>query len=60
MMATFYLLSVLVGAGWAQYAWGGPALVRFDDLAECEAAAATMRSRDYVLKAECVQVYVRR
>lgn len=56
MMVTFYLLYVLVGGGAGNFAWGGPALFRFDNLSACEAAAAKVKKRRYVLEAECLRV----
>lgn len=58
-MRTFFLLYVISGAGWGNQAWGGPALLRFEDLASCEAAASVMRGRRYVYDVECVQVGVK-
>jgi hypothetical protein len=55
-MATFYLLYVLGGGGLLSHAWGGPALLRFDSPTECEAAAAAMRGKPHVMKAECIPV----
>lgn len=57
-MTTFFLLYVIAGAGVLSNAWGGPALLRFEDRASCEAAAAAVRDRKYVYHVECVRVTV--
>lgn len=56
-MTTVYLLYVLAGGGLGTAAWGGPALVVFDDRAWCEAAAEAMRGRKYVFHSECIAIY---
>lgn len=58
-MTTFYLLYVVVGAGIGNYAWGGPALLRFEHAAECEAAAAVMKTQKNIDRIECLRVSVR-
>jgi hypothetical protein len=39
-----------------QHAWGGPALLRFEDRTSCEVAAAAMRDRKSVYHVECIRV----
>jgi hypothetical protein len=60
-VTTFFILYVLAGFNAGHWlgptnAWGGPALLRFEDLASCEAAAAVIKGRKYVVEAECVRV----
>ncbi|MBY0561448.1 hypothetical protein [Hyphomicrobium sp.] len=53
-MKTFYVLYLLVGGGVGNFAWGGPAIMRFDDLAECLAASKALESQHYVLTNVCL------
>lgn len=58
MLKTFYLLYVVVGGGALSSSWGGPALLRFEALAECEAAVRAMRGRigGTLWHIECIRV----
>ena len=56
---TFYILFLLAGSG-PLGAMSAPALMRFDDLQSCEAAAKALRKKWVVQSAECIRVTVER
>jgi hypothetical protein len=57
-MKTFYLLYVIIGGGAWNSAWGGPALMRFETLPECEAALRVVKTRSSVSDIACLPVTV--